>query len=89
MAPRDYHTAPVADQLGMARIIAGLVSDLDQLRAGEISVSDAVARAAVAKQIFNGVRIFLNGAKLLSELAEPVALPGNKQSGGEREARSQ
>lgn len=72
MSERDYVSAPVSDQLGIPRIIAGLVSDLDELRAGKISVNDAMARSMLAKQIFNGVRIYLNGTKLLSDAARPV-----------------
>ncbi|WP_066703897.1 hypothetical protein [Sphingobium amiense] len=69
---RDYESAPVSEQLGIHSVIAGLVSDLDQLRAGEISVNDAVARSMLAKQIFNGVRIYLNGAKVLSDNARAI-----------------
>lgn len=72
MAARDYETAPVAETLGLDRIIQGLVEDLDQLRAGKISVSDAVARSLLAKQIFNGVRLYLNGAKILSNNARQI-----------------
>jgi hypothetical protein len=72
MPPRDYETAPVADSLGLPDIIAGLASDLQELRAGEISVNDAHARAMIAKQIFNGVRLYLNGTKLLSDSAKPA-----------------
>lgn len=72
MAARDYTSAPVSDQLGIPQIIAGLVSDLDELRAGKISVNDAIARSMLAKQVFNGVRIYLNGTKLLAENARPA-----------------
>lgn len=75
MATRDYTSAPVTEQLGLTSIITGLASDLEQLRAGKISVNDAMARSMLAKQIFNGVRIYLNGAKLMSDLARPVELP--------------
>ena len=70
--PRDYTTAPVSEQLGLVSIINGLVSDLADLRAGAITVNDAMARSMLAKQIFNGVRIYMNGTKLLSEQAKPV-----------------
>ena len=73
MTPRDYTSAPVSDQLGIPQIIAGLVSDLDDLRAGNISVNDAIARSMLAKQIFNGVRMYLNGTKLLSDTAKAIA----------------
>lgn len=77
MAARDYTSAPVSDQLGIPNIIAGLVGDLDELRAGKISVNDAMARSMLAKQIFNGVRIYMNGVKLLSDSAKP-ALPNGE-----------
>lgn len=71
--PRDYLSAPVSDQLGLPGIIEGLVSDLKSLREGKISVNDAMARSMLAKQIFNGVRIYMNGTKLLSDASKPVA----------------
>lgn len=70
MPPRDYTTAPVSEQLDIPSIINGLVADLEALRNGQISVNDAMARSMLAKQIFNGVRIYLNGAKLLSDSAK-------------------
>lgn len=72
MAARDYTTAPVSEQLGIPNIIAGLVNDLEELRAGKISVNDAMARSMLAKQVFNGVRLYLNGSKLLADNAKPV-----------------
>lgn len=72
MAARDYESAPISDRLGIPSIIAGLVADLEELRAGQISVNDAMARSMLAKQIFNGVRIYMNGSKLLSDGAKPV-----------------
>lgn len=72
MAARDYEVAPATDELSLNKIIAGLTSDLEELRAGKISVNDAIARSMLAKQIFNGVRIYLNAAKMLSSEAKPV-----------------
>lgn len=72
MAPRDYESAPANDRLDMVGIIRGLANDLDELRAGRIGVNDAIARALIAKQIFNGVRLYLNATKLLSQTAQPV-----------------
>jgi len=72
MPPRDYESAPVADGLGIPAIIEGLAGDLEKLRNGEISVNDAIARSMLAKQIFNGVRIYLNGAKMLADNAKPA-----------------
>ena len=72
MAARDYTTSPMSDKLGLPDIINGLVSDLEELRAGKISVNDAMARSMLAKQVFNGVRLYLNGTKLLAENAKSV-----------------
>lgn len=82
MPTRDYESAPVSDRLGLTGIINGLVEDLDALRAGKISVNDAMARSMLAKQIFNGVRIYLNGTKLLSDHAKQV--PAVSSSKGTR-----
>lgn len=70
---RDYESAPVSERLGLTEIINGLVGDLTDLRAGKISVNDAMARSMLAKQIFNGVRLYLNGTKLLSDHAKQLA----------------
>lgn len=72
MAARDYESSPVSETLGLDKIITGLASDLEQLRAGTISVQDAIARSMLAKQIFNGVRLYLNGTKMLSDIARKV-----------------
>jgi len=70
MAARDYESAPATETLLLVDIIRGLANDLDALRAGKITVSDAMARSMLAKQIFNGVRIYMNGTKLLSGQAK-------------------
>lgn len=72
MAKRDYEVAPVTDSLQLDKIITGLAGDLEALRAGKISVNDAIARSMLAKQIFNGVRIYMNGAKMLADQAREV-----------------
>lgn len=72
MAARDYDSSPASDRLGLDKVIDGLVGDLEALRAGRITVNDAIARSLLAKQIFNGVRLYLTGTKLLSDRAVPV-----------------
>jgi hypothetical protein len=79
MASRDYDSAPANETLGLDRIIKGLASDLDELRAGKISTQDAIARSMLAKQIFNGVRLYLTGTKILSQRA---VVAGTLASGG-------
>ncbi|HLY89065.1 MAG TPA: hypothetical protein VKQ27_08780 [Acetobacteraceae bacterium] len=59
-------------QLGLEGVIQGLIGDLDALRSGSISVNDAIARSMLAKQIFNGVRIYLNGSKMLASNARQI-----------------
>ncbi len=72
MAERDYATTPVSDSLGLRDIISGLANDLTDLRAGKISPADGLARAALAKQIFNGVRLYLTAIRSLEAAARPV-----------------
>lgn len=69
MAERNYASTPVADALGLRAIIDGLASDLQETRAGTITPADAMARAALAKQIFNGCRLYLNALTLMSRTA--------------------
>lgn len=69
---RDYDAQPVSVQLGLEAVITGLSSDLTQLRSGAISPNDALARAAVAKQLFNGVRLYLQAMKTLESRATPI-----------------
>lgn len=86
MAARDYESAPASESLGLDQVIKGLVGDLEALRAGKITTNDAIARSLLAKQIFNGVRLYLNGAKLLSEGArrvEPAAQIAAQAEGGD------
>ena len=76
MPTRDYNTAPVSESLGLREVILGLASDLDALRQGTISANDGLARAALAKQIFNGVRLYLQAVRSLGESAKPVSQIG-------------
>lgn len=65
MKERDYKSSPVSDALGIRGVIDGLASDLQDLRAGAISPVDAMARAHLAKQFFNGARLVLLAMKEL------------------------
>lgn len=76
MPARDYESTPVSDRLDLDNVIRGLCGDLADLRAGKIGVNDAIARSLLAKQIFNGVRIYLTASKLLAGAANDTqALP--------------
>lgn len=72
MTERDYVSTPVADSLGLQDVVNGLAEDLKQMRAGEISPQEGVARAAVAKQLFNGVRLYMQALKTLESAARPI-----------------
>lgn len=74
MPARDYETAPVSEHLNLDGVIKGLCTDLELLRAGKIGVNDAIARSLLAKQIFNGVRLYLSASKMLSGAAKPREL---------------
>ena len=71
MASRDYDSSPVSDVLGMKAIIDGLASDLQEMRDHKISPQDGMARAAIAKQIFNGVRLFLQATAMVEKDRRP------------------
>lgn len=70
MSERDYKSTPVSDALGIRGVIDGLATDLQELRSGKISPVDAMARAHLAKQFFNGARLVLLAMK---EIQPPTA----------------
>lgn len=72
MAERDYVSTPVADALGLRDVITGLARDLQDLRDRKISPTEGLARAAAAKQIWNGVRLYIDASKQLERQARPV-----------------
>lgn len=82
MPARDYESAPVTQTLGLDSIIRGLAGDLEDLRAGKITPQDAIARSMLAKQIFNGVRLYLNGSKLIEQRAKPAEIGQGEPHGG-------
>lgn len=55
-------------------IVRGIADDLVALRAGDISIKDAQARAMLAKQYMNGVRLAINARKSLEDAARPAAI---------------
>lgn len=70
MPERDYASTPVSDDLNLRDTIVGLTTDLKDLRDGKISPADAHARAALAKQIWNGARIYLQAIKTMEARAK-------------------
>ena len=81
MAERDYVSTPVADSLGLRAVILGLAQDLQDLRARKISPNEGLARAAVAKQIWNGVRLYIDASKQIEKAAKDVTAPAIENGG--------
>lgn len=75
MNSKNYTSAPISDGLGLQETILGLANDLQELRRGEISTQDAMARATLAKQMFNGVRMYIQASKFIEETARPIPSP--------------
>jgi len=63
----------VSDRYSLDNIVRGIADDLLALREGKISVRDAQARALLAKQYMNGVRLVLNARNSLENSAKPAA----------------
>lgn len=61
-----------ADQYSLDAIVKGIADDLIALRAGRISIKDAQARALLAKQYMNGVRLVINARQSLEAAAKPA-----------------
>ena len=83
MAERDYVSTPVTDSLGLRAVILGLAQDLQDLRNRKISPNEGLARAAVAKQIWNGVRLYIDAANRIEKGAKDVTAATIENGGGE------
>lgn len=62
----------IASPYSLDTIVKGIAEDLLALRAGKISIKDAQARALLAKQYMNGVRLVINARNSLEQGARPV-----------------
>ncbi|WP_145204229.1 hypothetical protein [Sphingobium sp. B2] len=68
----------MGDRYSLDMIVRGIADDLIALRAGNISIKDAQARALLAKQYMNGVRLVMNARKSLEDGARPAAIGGGR-----------
>ncbi len=64
--------SPLDERFNLDSIVNGLATDLSNLRAGKITVTQAIASAQLAKQIFNGLRVILNAQKVLEDRSRLV-----------------
>ncbi len=65
-------TGPLTDRFNLLAFTDSLILDLQALRAGRISVKDAMARAEIAKQVLRSVGFVVTAQKYLSENAKPM-----------------
>lgn len=62
--------------LDVGSVVTGLIGDLNELRAGLISVKEADARARLAHEILRGIHLVVQTSKFLANQAAAVnALP--------------
>jgi len=55
--------------LDIESIIGGLVKDMNSLRSGDISVTQARASADLGRQVFAGIRVMLQARRVLDNEA--------------------
>ncbi len=78
---RTDEISPLNQRFGLDAIIDGLACDLAELRQRKISVNDALARAALAKQIMNGIRLFVMARKAIEQDMSAPAIDAALQEG--------
>lgn len=71
----NQEASSLGERFSIDAVINGLANDLVELRAGKISVENALTRAALARQLFNGVRLVIQGQRMLAEKAKPINVP--------------
>lgn len=71
----NHEASSLGERFNIDDAIRGLAQDLKELRAGKISVENALTRAALARQMFNGVRLVIQGQRMLAEKAKPINVP--------------
>jgi len=75
MAEAASASGSLSQRLDIDALILGVVKDLDDLRNGKISVREAMARAELAKQAMNGVRLVITAQKFLENSAISISPP--------------
>ena len=68
----EQNAGVLSERFSLDGLIMGIINDLDDLRSGKISVKDAQARAELAKQAMNGVRLVINAQKFIEKQAVPI-----------------
>jgi hypothetical protein len=71
----NIDSAPLTERFDLLAFTDHLIMDLAALRAGKISVRDAMARAEIAKQILRSVGYVITAQKYLLDSAKPANPP--------------
>ncbi len=58
------------DAIGIDQIVLGLVSDLEELRAGRITIPMARARAVLGHEILRGINMVIAGQRMIENRAK-------------------
>ena len=66
---------PLSKRFHLTTFTDELIRDLDQLRAGKISIRDAAVRADLAKQVLRAVQLIVTAQKYLDGQVIPIAPP--------------
>lgn len=73
--PDNSSPAPLSERFNLGSFTDGLISDLQLLRDGKISVRDAKARAELARQVLRSVHYIVTAQKYLGDNAKPLPVP--------------
>lgn len=74
--PRD-----LGERLGLPDIVLGIATDLKALRAGNISIRDARARAELARELLRAVRMVIDAQKFIEGQALPAPTAWEEKHG--------
>lgn len=75
MAESKSDVGPLTARFNLMDFTDSLIRDLEELRAGKISVRDAQARALLAKHVLRSVHYVVTAQKYLSENAKEISAP--------------
>ena len=74
----DLAQGPLSERFNLMSFTDDLISDLKALRAGQITVRDARARAELARQVLRAVHYVVTAQKFLAEQAKQIPAIGEQ-----------
>lgn len=72
-AKKNVPAGPMTQRFDLMMFTDSLISDLAELRAGKISVREALARAELAKQVLRSVGLVVAAQKFLESNAKQLS----------------